>query len=205
MSPSTAKKTCSVPFNLATTAHYLRRLQLPAQEADAQRVLMHFNLLAEEGYDLSRAHTTQEMEALSALGLFKEAYSVRRFSSSTEDNCRADGSTYVSSLSTIKGMAGDKEYLEVDESDQGFLDAIYKANAKVMRKFFDVTNAIEVTGYHVDSFRTNQNTAAPTRVTITFSNAMATQFVHTNQVYASFRALKAGFDMDLRLRGTQPR
>lgn len=206
MSPAKAKQRFTLPTTSAAMMDYLDHLGVNLridEDKKVGRVFERFNQLAAQGYDLSLANGTAEMEALKALNVFREFYTIDEYTSTTGTRNRAKtGEVYVTSQASIKGRAKQKDFYELDESENGFLDAMYMANAKVMRKFYGVADPVEVVGYHVDSFRENQNTSAPTRVTIVFSNGYATQAVHQNQVHASYMALKAGFDTDLRYRGT---
>jgi LeuA-like protein with dimerisation domain len=209
MSPSVMRKSGPVPSNAVQAKDYLRDiLLLDPEKHDAIRVWSRFNELAAEGYALAGAATTGEMEALKVLGLYQDALQIVRFSSASEMRFGPDGKQQVVSMATVKGTFNGEEFLNADDSTGGFLDAIYKTVSKTVKGAYADAAMPEVTMYHVDSFRKEQNTSAPTRVTIGFSNGMTTQHIHTNQVFASFMALKAGFEMDLRKRkvtGMQPR
>lgn len=201
MSPSALKKSGNVPNNFLQATQYVRdTLGLDPTQHDPIRVWTRFNELAKEGYALDGAHTTQELEALKAFNLHQDALNVERFSSTSEMRFGPEGKQVVVSLATLKGAFYGEAFLHADDSTGGFLDAVYKTLGKTVKRAYGDAAMPEVTMYHVDSFRREQNTSAPTRVTIGFSNGMATQHIHTNQVFASFMALKAGFEMDLRAR-----
>ena len=163
-------------------------LGLSKDKPETRAILEKIQNLENQGYQFEAAEASFELLMKKELGKYKKFFKVKKAEVRTEEI----GEGSPRSEASVKLEVDGKETDSIQNGD-GPVDALYKAIAVALVRFFPVIQEIHLTDYKVRVVNPQDGTAAKVRVFIQFQdktgNTWTTVGVDQNIIEASWKAL----------------
>ena len=162
-------------------------IDLDQNAPHARTILAKVRELEHQGYQFEAAEASFELLMKKELGKYKKFFAVKEAEVLTEKIGEGNPESRASVKLEVKG-----EEADAIEKGDGPVDALYKALAKALVRFYPVIQEIHLTDYKVRVVNPQDGTAAKVRVFIQFqdqTNNWSTVGVSENIIEASWQAL----------------